>query len=56
VAYEVVATEGPPHDRTYEVAAVVGGEEVGRGSGRSKKSAGQAAAEAALASLDTDGR
>jgi ribonuclease-3 len=56
VAYEVVATEGPPHDRTYEVAAVVGGEEVGRGSGRSKKSAGQAAAEAALASLDPDDR
>ncbi|MFM8520247.1 MAG: ribonuclease III family protein [Solirubrobacterales bacterium] len=55
VSYEVVATEGPPHDRTYEVAAVVGGDDVGRGSGRSKKSAGQAAAEAGLESLEESG-
>lgn len=55
VSYEVVATEGPPHDRTYEVAAVVGGDEVGRGSGRSKKSAGQAAAEAGLEFLEESG-
>ena len=54
VTYEVVSTEGPPHERTYEVAAIVGGEEVGRGSGRSKKSAGQAAAEAGLAALERD--
>lgn len=56
VDYEVVSTEGPPHDRTYEVVALVGGREVGRGSGRSKKSAGQAAAEAGLATLERDGR
>lgn len=55
VTYEVLATEGPPHDRTYEVAALVGGAEVGRGSGRSKKSAGQAAAEAGLESLEESG-
>ena len=48
VAYEVTAESGPPHERIFEVAAVVGGEEVGRGSGRSKKDAEQAAAEAAL--------
>jgi ribonuclease-3 len=48
VTYSVVAEEGPPHDRTFEVAAVVGGEELARGSGRSKKDAEQAAAEAAL--------
>lgn len=54
VTYEVVSTEGPPHDRTYEIAAVVGDEELGRGSGRSKKSAGQAAAEAGLASLERE--
>ena len=53
VSYEVVSTEGPPHDRTYEVAAVVAGRELGRGSGRSKKSAGQAAAEAGLAAMET---
>jgi ribonuclease III len=51
VAYEVRAEEGPPHERWFEVAAVVGGEELARGSGRSKKDAEQAAAEAALESL-----
>ena len=39
---------GPPHDRTFVVAAVIGGEEVTRGTGRSKKDAEQAAASAAL--------
>jgi ribonuclease-3 len=48
VAYEVTAEEGPPHERTFEVAALVDGVEVARGSGRSKKDAEQAAAEAAL--------
>jgi ribonuclease-3 len=48
VAYRVVAEEGPPHDRWFEVAAVVADEELARGSGRSKKDAEQAAAEAAL--------
>jgi ribonuclease-3 len=48
VVYRVTAEEGPPHERIFEVAAVVGGEEVARGSGRSKKDAEQAAAEAAL--------
>lgn len=48
VAYEVVGEDGPPHDRTFEMAAIVAGEEVARGSGRSKKDAEQAAASAAL--------
>lgn len=48
VTYEVRAETGPPHDRTFEVAAVVDGEELSRGSGRSKKDAEQSAAEAAL--------
>ena len=51
VHYEVVAEEGPPHDRTFEVSATVEGDEVARGSGRSKKDAEQAAAAAALESL-----
>jgi ribonuclease III len=51
VAYEVTAEQGPPHERTFEVAAVVAGEELARGSGRSKKDAEQAAAEAALDTL-----
>jgi ribonuclease-3 len=48
VEYQVLAEQGPPHDRTFEVAALVEGEEVGRGSGRSKKDAEQHAAEFAL--------
>src|SRR5215212_4251484 len=48
VTYHVTAEEGPPHERIFEVAAMVSGEEVARGSGRSKKDAEQAAAEAAL--------
>lgn len=48
VSYEVVREAGPAHDRRFEVRAKVGGDEVGIGSGRSKKEAEQAAAERAL--------
>ena len=51
VAYDVTAEEGPPHERRFEVAAVVEGEELARGAGRSKKDAEQAAAEAAMDAL-----
>ena len=51
VEYAVTAERGPPHDRTFDVAADVAGERLGRGSGRSKKDAEQAAAQAALAHL-----
>jgi ribonuclease-3 len=51
VTYEVVAATGPPHRRTFEVAAIVEDEQVGSGKGRSKKAAEQVAAEEALAHL-----
>jgi ribonuclease III len=51
VSYEVIVESGPPHRRTFEVAAVVDGERVGEGGGRSKKAAEQAAAEQALKRL-----
>ena len=51
VSYAVLSEAGPPHERTFEVAAVLAGEEVGRGSGRSKKAAEQVAAEQALERL-----
>jgi ribonuclease-3 len=51
VDYEVVSEVGPPHDRTFEVVAMVDGDEIGRGSGRSKKDAEQAAATLALEEL-----
>ena len=52
VSYDVVEEQGPPHDRTFSIAAMIEGVEVGRGSGRSKKDAEQEAAQAALESLE----
>ncbi len=54
VVYEVTEELGPPHDRTFEVVALVEDEAVGRGSGRSKKHAEQDAAQAALERLDVE--
>jgi ribonuclease-3 len=51
VTYEVTSEEGPPHDRLFQVAAVVDGMELAHGRGRSKKDAEQAAAEAALEAM-----
>jgi ribonuclease-3 len=48
VTFEVTAESGPPHERVFEVAAIVEGQSVARGVGRSKKEAEQAAEEAAL--------
>ena len=54
VDYEVVAEDGPPHDRTFQVVASVNGAPVGRGAGRSKKHAEQEAARIALETLHPD--
>ena len=51
VEYTIAAEEGPPHDRTFQVIAKVGGAPVGRGVGRSKKHAEQEAARIALETL-----
>ncbi len=48
VEYVTLSTDGPPHDRTFECAALVDGEQVGTGSGRTKKDAEQEAARMAL--------
>jgi ribonuclease-3 len=53
VNYEVANELGPPHDRRFEIRAKVGGDELGVGSGRSKKEAEQAAAQRALEKLRT---
>jgi ribonuclease III len=53
VDYTVTDEAGPPHDRTFEVAATVNEDVVGRGTGRSKKDAEQAAARAALRELES---
>jgi ribonuclease-3 len=46
--YLVVAEHGPDHEKTFIVAVQIGGQEVARGSGRSKKEAEQRAAQLAL--------
>lgn len=51
VTYAVIGESGPAHQRTFEVEAIVGGERVGTGVGRSKKAAEQVAAEEALKRL-----
>lgn len=48
VSYRVIAETGPPHQRIFEVEAIVDEERVGEGEGRSKKAAEQVAAEEAL--------
>ena len=49
--YETVDMEGPSHDPTFTVQAVVNGVALGTGQGRSKKSAGAEAAVEALGAL-----
>jgi ribonuclease III len=51
VSYAVLEVEGPPHDRRFTCAATIDGEEVGVGSGPSKKAAEQTAAREALSTL-----
>jgi ribonuclease-3 len=48
VAYRIEEEAGPPHDRNFTAVAEVGGEEIGRGTGKTKKSAEQEAAAQAL--------
>ena len=49
-----VTSSGPDHDKTFVAKVVVGRETLGRGEGRSKKAAEQAAAEAAYVELADD--
>ena len=51
VSYSVVEVEGPPHDRRFTCAASIDGEQVGLGTGQSKKAAEQEAARQALEGL-----
>jgi ribonuclease III len=52
VAYEVTGEEGPPHRRHFAVVALLEGQPLGAGTGRSKKLAEQEAARTALERLD----
>lgn len=48
IAYRVVAESGPAHDKTFEVEVLADQRVIGRGKGRSKKLAEQAAAKNAV--------
>jgi ribonuclease III len=52
VTYTEISIEGPPHERRFTCAALIGGEELGRGEGRTKKAAEQEAARETLARLE----
>jgi ribonuclease-3 len=52
LTYQVVATEGEDHRRTFEVSVSLLGREIGRGRGSSKKAAEEAAAEAGLREME----
>jgi ribonuclease III len=51
VSYAVLEVQGPAHDRRFTCAALIDGEQVGEGSGRTKKDAEQQAAREALEAL-----
>ena len=51
ITYELVQESGPDHCRVFEMEVAVGGKVAGRGQGHSKKEAEQAAARAALESM-----
>jgi len=53
VAYVVTGEQGPPHERTYTVAARLAGRELGSGRGRSKKHAEQEAARETVERLES---
>jgi ribonuclease-3 len=56
VTYVEISVEGPPHERRFTCAAIIDGEELGRGEGRTKKAAEQEAAREALLKLDAAGQ
>jgi ribonuclease-3 len=53
--YVIVHQEGPDHDRTFTIQVVVGARRYGRGTGKNKKDAEQAAADQSLQMLQENG-
>ena len=51
VGYQLLDSTGPDHEKTFSVAVLLNGEQVGRGEGKSKKEAEQMAAKNALEGL-----
>ncbi len=51
LTYRLLSETGPDHARVYEMAAVIDGKELGKGTGRTKKAAEQQAAYQALKTI-----
>jgi ribonuclease III len=54
VSYRIESEDGPPHSRSFVAVAEVQGAPIGRGSGKTKKSAEQEAASEALDAMDDE--
>jgi len=52
--YRVLGSTGPEHSRVFEIAVLIEGQEMGRGTGSSKKAAEQEAARSALDNIDAE--
>jgi ribonuclease III len=55
VSYSVIEVEGPAHERRFTCAALIDGQQMGAGAGRTKKDAEQEAARQALAAIEAEG-
>jgi ribonuclease-3 len=53
-SYQVIEATGPDHDRKFTIEVKIGNTVLGRGSGKSKKSAEEEAARSALSQLPAD--
>jgi ribonuclease-3 len=51
--YKVVLEEGPPHDKSFHVEVRLGRKCMGKGTGRNKKQAEQAAAKEGLEYIES---
>ena len=54
LSYTVCAESGPDHNKTFTMAVLLNGSEIGRGTGRTKKEAEQSAARCALETADAN--
>jgi ribonuclease III len=52
VSYSVIEVEGPAHERRFTCAALIDGQQMGEGAGRTKKDAEQEAARQALEAIE----
>lgn len=49
--YKLISEEGPDHNKTFKIAVCIGNEEIGSGTGRTKKAAEQEAANQAIQTI-----